>query len=107
MVRFLIHRPIAVTMTFIAIFVMGIMAMRYISVSLMPDIAIPEVTVQITAKNTPARELENTVVKGLRRSLLQTSDLADIKSETRDGSSVIHLKFDYGTRIDYAFIEVN
>ena len=83
------------------------MAMQYIPVSLIPDIAIPEVTVQVTAKNTPARELENTIVKNLRRSLLQTSGLADIKSETRDGSAVIYLKFDYGTRIDYAFIEVN
>lgn len=47
MVRFLINRPIAVNMTFIAIMVLGIFAMNFIPVSLMPDIDIPEVTVHV------------------------------------------------------------
>lgn len=107
MVKFLINRPIAVTMTFVAILVLGIVALYYIPVSLMPDIDIPEITVQINAKNTSARELENSVVKPIRRQLAQVAHLADIKSETRNENSIIHLKFDYGTDVDFAFIEVN
>jgi multidrug efflux pump subunit AcrB len=107
MVRFLIRRPIAVTMSFIAILVLGIAAMNYIPVSLMPDIDIPEITVQVSAPNTAARELENTVIKPLRRQLMQLSHLSDITSETRNESGLIHLKFEYGAHIDYAFIEVN
>jgi len=107
MVRFLIQRPIAVSMTFIAILVLGVLAMNYIPVSLMPDVDIPEITVQVSVPNTPARELENTVVQPIRRQLMQVSHLADIKSETRNESGIIHLKFDYGTDIDFAFIEVN
>ena len=107
MVRFLIRRPIAVTMSFIAILVLGIVAINYIPVSLMPDIDIPEITVQVSVPNTSARELENTVVKPLRRQLMQLSHLADINSEARNENGVIHLKFEYGANIDYAFIEVN
>ncbi|MDP2060977.1 MAG: efflux RND transporter permease subunit, partial [Flavobacteriaceae bacterium] len=107
MVRFLIHRPIAVTMSFIAILVLGIAAMNYIPVSLMPDIDIPEITVQVSVPNTSARELENTVVKPLRRQLMQLSHLADITSEARNENGLIHLEFEYGADIDYAFIEVN
>ncbi len=107
MVRFLIRRPIAVTMSFIAILVLGIAAMNYIPVSLMPDIDIPEITVQVSAPNTSARELENTMVKPLRRQLMQLSHLSDITSEARNESGLIHLKFEYGAHIDYAFIEVN
>lgn len=107
MVRFLISRPIAVTMSFIAILVLGFFAMKYIPVSLMPDIDIPEITVQVSSANTSARELENSVVKPIRRQLAQVSHLADIRSETRNESSIIHLKFDYGTDVDFAFIEVN
>ena len=33
--------------------------------------------------------------------------LADITSECRNENGVIHLKFEYGSSIDYAFIEVN
>jgi len=107
MVRFLIRRPIAVTMSFIAILVLGIVAINYIPVSLMPDIDIPEITVQVSVPNTSTRELENTVVKPLRRQLMQLSHLADITSEARNENGVIHLKFEYGANIDYAFIEVN
>ena len=107
MVKFLIKRPIAVTMTFIAILVLGIVAATRIPVSLMPDIDIPEITVQVSVRNTSAAELENTVVNLLRRQLMQVAHLADIKSETRDGNGLIHLDFEYGTDVDYAFIEVN
>ena len=107
MVNFLIHRPIAVTMTFIAILVLGGLAITYIPVSLMPDIDIPEVTVQVSSKNTSAQELENSVVQVLRRQLAQVSHLKDMSSEARDENAIIHLEFDYGTDIDFAYIEVN
>lgn len=107
MVEFLIKRPIAVSMTFIAILVLGLFAMKFIPISLMPDIDIPEITVQVSVPNTPARELENTVVQPVRRQLMQVAHLADITSETRNENGIIHLKFEYGTDIDFAFIEVN
>lgn len=107
MVRFLIRRPIAVTMSFIAILVLGLVSMNYIPVSLMPDIDIPEITVQVSVPNTSAREVENTVVQPLRRQLMQLSHLDDIKSESVSGSGLIHLSFDYGTDIGFAFVEVN
>jgi multidrug efflux pump subunit AcrB len=76
-------------------------------VSLLPDIAIPEITVQISGQNASARELENTVVRSVRQQLMQVSKLRDIRSETRDGNAVIFLTFEYGANTDLAFIEVN
>ena len=107
MVRFLIYRPIAVTMTFIAIVVLGLVAALRIPVSLMPAVNIPVVTVQVTGDKMSARELENTVVRTLRNQLMQVAHLSTINSETRDGTALIRLDFDYGTDIDFAFIEVN
>ncbi|MCF8360959.1 MAG: efflux RND transporter permease subunit [Prolixibacteraceae bacterium] len=107
MVKFLLNKPIAVTMTFIAIMIVGMVAVTKIPVSLMPDIAIPEITVQVSSENTSARELENSVVNPLRQQLMQVAHLDDINSETTDGSSIIRLQFSYGANIDYAFIEVN
>ena len=68
---------------------------------------LPEITVQVSAANTSARELENTIVKPLRGQLIQVSTLKDIHSESRDGAGIIRLSFDYGTNTDLAFIEVN
>lgn len=107
MVDFLIRRPIAVTMTFIAILVLGVVAINRIPVSLMPDIDIPEITVQVGASNRSAREVENGIVRTLRQHLMQVAHLDDIRSESKDGEAVIYLRFDYGTEIDFAFVEVN
>lgn len=107
MVDFLIRRPIAVLMAFTACFIVGLVTYFTLPVSLLPDIAIPEITVQVTAQNTSARELENTVVKPLRQQLIQVAKLKDMDSETRDGAGIIRLNFDYGTNTDLAFIEVN
>ena len=107
MIKFLLQRPVAVLMVFLACVIIGIITYATLPVSLLPDIAIPEITVQITDDNMSARELENTAVKPVRRQLMQTGKLRDIRSETRDGSAIIRLKFDYGTNTDLAFIEVN
>ena len=107
MIRFLISRPVAVCMAFTAFFILGIITYLNIPVSLLPDIAIPEITVQVTGKNMSARELENTVVTPIRQQLLQIGKMRDIRSETRDGSALVRLIFEYGTNTDLAFIEVN
>ena len=86
MIRFLLQRPIAVLMAFTACFIVGLVTYFTIPVSLLPDIAIPEITVQISGQNTSARELENTVVKPVRLQLMQVAGLRDIHSETRDGA---------------------
>lgn len=107
MVRFLLNRPISVVMTFLAAVIIGVVTYFALPVSLLPDIDIPHVTVQITGEGLGARELENTVTTPLRRHLLQVGGLDEIKSETRDGIATIRLHFDYGVNTDLAFIEVN
>lgn len=107
MLKFLLQRPIAVLMAFTACFIVGLVTYYTLPVSLLPDIAIPEITVQVSGKTSSARELENTVVKPIRQQLMQVSRLKDIHSETRDGAGTIYLSFDYGVNINLAFIEVN
>ena len=107
MVKFLIQRPIAVLMAFTACFIIGLVTYFTLPVSLLPDIAIPQITVQVSGENSSARELENTVVAPVRRQLLQVAGLREIKSETRDGAGIIRMEFDFGVNTDLAFIEVN
>lgn len=107
MIKFLIHRPIAVLMAYLALVIVGVITFFTLPVSLLPDISIPHITVKITEGNYSARELENSVVTPVRRQLMQISGLEEIKSETRDGSAIIRLTLDYGVNTDFAFIEVN
>jgi multidrug efflux pump subunit AcrB len=94
-------------LVFIALFILGIITYMTLPVSLLPDIAIPEITVQVSGQNASARELENTVVRPLRQQLMQVGKLRDIRSETRDGNAVVYMSFEYGADTDLSFIEVN
>ena len=107
MIKFLLKRPIAVLMAFTACFIVGLVTYFTLPVSLLPDIAIPQITVQVSGEHSSARELENTVVAPVRRQLLQVSGLREIKSETRDGAGIIRMEFEFGVNTDLAFIEVN
>jgi len=107
MIKFLIQRPIAVLMAFLAIVIIGLITYFTLPVSLLPDIPIPNITVQVSMPNSSARELETTVVAQIRGQLMQVTNLRDIRSETRDGSAQVNLRFDYGANINLAFIEVN
>ena len=100
-------RPIAVTMCIIALAVMGVLALRLIPVSLMPDIDIPQITVQVSMPGYSAQEIERTVVNPLRGRLMQMAGLTDIRSEARMDAGSVKMTFDAGSNINLLFIEVN
>ena len=50
MVKFLLQRPIAVLMAFTACFIVGLVTYFSLPVSLLPDIAIPQITIQVTGE---------------------------------------------------------
>ena len=107
MVEFFLKRPIAVSMCTIAFIVLGIIASLRLPVSLMPDIDIPEISIHYTNEDASVNEVENTITVKLRNQLQQIPHLTSIQSESKEGGGNITLKFEYGTSIDYAFIEAN
>ena len=107
MINHLLSRPIAVTMTVIAFIVLGLISMRYLPVSLMPDVDIPQISVHVSAPGMSVREVNNSLLRSLRNGLSQVVGLDDISSQARSDQGVIHLKFEPSTDMDIAFIEVN
>ena len=107
MFKGLIKRPIAVTMVLIAVMVLGIAAIRKLPVSLVPDINVPHITVQVTSPDRSARELNDGLMSGLRAELTQVAHLQDIVCTAKDGSGLIEMTFEYGADADYIFIDVN
>ena len=107
MLKKLLDRPVTVTMAMLVVIVLGIVSIRLLPVSLIPDVDIPYVTVQVSAPDMSARELDESVLKPLRQQLIQINALSDMVCRSKDGSGVIKLTFDHGSDVDYLFIEVN
>ncbi len=107
MLRTLLHRPIAVTMSLIAIVTLGILAIQRIPVSLMPDIDVPRIVVQMSAQGSSAREIEQQIVTPMRQQLSQVAGLKSIESTSRTDAGIVTLTFDPGSDMSLLFIEVN
>lgn len=103
----LLHRPVAVTMCIIALTVIGILSLRYIPVSLMPDIDIPQITVQVSMPGYSAQEVERNIVSPLRGRLMQVAGITDIRSESRMDAGSVRMTFEPGSNVNLLFIEVN
>lgn len=107
MIRYLIHRPIAVTMILIAVVVVGIVGIRNIPVSLMPDIDIPQISVQANVPGYSVQEMESKVIAPLRGQLARVPGVKSVSSDARMDVGSILLKFEAGANIGQMFIEVN
>ncbi len=107
MVKNIIHRPIAVTMIVIAIAVLGIISVRFIPVSLMPEIDIPRITVQVTKPGASVVEIEKQMVTPLRHQLAQVAGLKEIATESQMDAGTLTLMFEPGEKMDLLFIDVN
>ena len=97
----LLGRPVSVTMVFLVLIVLGAIGIGRLPVSLIPNVDIPYITVQVSDPSMSAAELDDAVIKPLRQSLIQIGHLKDLHSESKDGTATITMTF------DYFYIEVN
>lgn len=94
-------------MCLIAIMVLGIMSLRYIPVSLMPDVDIPRITIQVKGTGMSAQEVDSRLLSPLRGQLMQIAGMKDMTSDAKMDGGNITLTFEPGTDMSLLFIEVN
>lgn len=107
MTRYFIQRPIAVIMTFTALVALSVLAWLNRPVSLLPDIDVPEMAIRIDYANASPEAIENNILKPMRESLSTMQGLATLQSVASNENGLLRLRFDYGQRMDLAFVEVN
>jgi multidrug efflux pump subunit AcrB len=107
MVRFLIFRPIATCVVALTLMGLGIIVTKLLPISLLPDVPVPEITVQASLQGADARQVQQVVALPLRNQLLQLDRLEDIEAVSHDGQVIVKLKFEYGADIDLAYLETN
>ncbi|WP_114751649.1 efflux RND transporter permease subunit [Pleomorphovibrio marinus] len=107
MVRFLLSRPIAVGMTFFALVVFSILLFRTLPISLLPPIDVPQIVVKINYQNASPESIEQNILEPLREGLITLAGLESMESKAGSEVGNIRLTFDYKTKMELAYIEVN
>ncbi len=107
MIRFLLERPIAVMMSFLALLVFSAIVFRLLPISLLPPIDVPQIVVKVTYPNASPESIEQNVLQDIREGLITLNGLEEMESKAGSEIGTVRLTFDYGTRMELAYIEVN
>lgn len=107
MVRFLLARPIAVFMTFLALMVFSFIVLRTLPISLLPPIDVPQIVVKVSYPNASPEAIEQNVLNPIREGLITLNGLEEMDSKAGSEVGIIRLTFDYSTQMELAYIDVN
>ena len=102
-----IKRPIFISMIFLAIALFGVIAFRFLPVELMPNMSFGHITIYINVRGgIAASEIEKKIAKPVEEAVGSVNHLQDILAISKEGSCRIILKFEPGTDMDFAALEV-
>lgn len=101
-----IHRPIAVTMVYLIVIVLGIAGFRYLPVDLLPPIEYPRLSVSVDYPNVGPEEIETIVTDQLENALAGVANVEEITSQSEEGESQVSLNFSQNTNLDEAANDV-
>ncbi len=107
MIRFLLSRPIAVMMSFVALMVFSVIVLRLLPISLLPPIDVPQIVVKVTYPNASPESIEQNVLRQIREGLVTLNGLEEMDSKAGAEIGTVRLTFDYGTKMELAYIDVN
>ncbi|WP_044206831.1 efflux RND transporter permease subunit [Flammeovirga sp. OC4] len=107
MIKTILERPIAMLMIIILFLSIGYVSCISLSISLLPDIDIPKLTVKIKYDYASPITIENQVLRKLRENLKHIDNVTKVESEAYFESGQLELYFNHGTDMVYSFIEVN
>ncbi len=104
--RFMVQRPVAVTMVVLAVLVFGLISFKRLPLALMPDISYPSVTLQGDFEGAAPEEVEQYVTRPLEQALSVTGNMVGMSSMSRAGQSQLTLEFAWDTDMDQAIQEI-
>ncbi|UPQ84664.1 MdtB/MuxB family multidrug efflux RND transporter permease subunit [Pseudomonas knackmussii] len=106
MSRLFILRPVATTLTMIAILLAGLIAYRMLPVSALPQIDYPTIRVMTLYPGASPEVMTSAVTAPLERQFGQMPGLTQMSSTSSGGASVITLRFSLDVELDVAEQEV-
>lgn len=101
-----VNRPVATMMCFCAMLMLGAYSLQRMKVDFLPDIDVPNLLVKTECPGFDSRYVEENITRLLESSLATIQEVESVESVSRDGLSLIHVNFSWGSNMDIGFIKV-
>lgn len=101
-----VRRPIGVVMIYLAVIVLGLVALARLPVDLMPRADMPRMNVTTTYTGVAPQEIETLITRPVEQALSSISGVEKIEATSSEGLSRVSLEFEWGTDLDVAVADV-
>ena len=92
-------------MLFLGLCLLGALSLTRLPVQLLPDIEFPSLTVVTPYEGAPPSEIEQLVTRRVEEAAGSVSGVREIRSESLEGLSLVTLRFNWKTDMDFSLIE--
>lgn len=101
-----VKRPVATSMVFLIIIVLGVVGFRYLPVDLLPPIEYPQLTIATEYPNVGPEEIEQIITEPVENALAGVPGVERVRSSSDEGSSRVTLEFAQEVDVDVASNDV-
>ena len=92
-----VRRPVATVAAVLAVLLLGGVSLSRLPVSLLPDVALPVLTVRTTYAGAAATEVSRFVAEPIEQAIGATPGLVELRSVSRNGEATTTARFAWGT----------
>ncbi len=100
------RRPVAVAMLFLAIILLGAISYVRLPIDLLPDVSYPRLVIYTTYADVAPAEIERLVSEQIEARAAGVSGVESVSSTSREGVSLVTLRFGWGADMDFAMLNV-
>lgn len=105
--HFSVNRPTAISMVFLGVCIIGLVALFNLPIELMPNISFGQINITVQVRGgIPSSEIEERVSKPIEEATGTVGHLKEMLSISKEGESTVILEFEPGTNMDFAALEV-
>jgi HAE1 family hydrophobic/amphiphilic exporter-1 len=104
--RVAIRRPVAVSMFFLGVVFLGVLSFLRLPIDLLPDVAYPRLVVYTGNPGAAPAEVERFVTEPVEQAVSTVPGVQQVESATREGASLVTVRFAWGTDMDFAALNV-
>ncbi|MBU1042955.1 MAG: efflux RND transporter permease subunit [Candidatus Omnitrophica bacterium] len=105
--RYSVNRPVTISMIFVAALILGWVSLTKLPIELMPNTSFGNVTIFINVRGgIPPVEIEERITRIVEEAVSTVSHIRSVESTSEEASATIVIKFEPGTNMDFAALEV-
>lgn len=106
LVRKAVERPVTFFMTSLIIIGFGLFGLSNLRLDLYPDVTFPTITVYTTYEGVAPGDMETLITRPIEEAVGSISGVREVRSSSKQGASVVKLKFNWGTDLYLAESDV-